>query len=94
MPIVRGYVRADGTPVRSYFRWAPGARREMGILAGVALAAVVLGNSGVASGSGNSPRPQSTVQYPITFDAPAMKAPRPQPTVSYPIPWVREVGAR
>jgi hypothetical protein len=67
----------------------------MGILAGVALAVVVLGNSGAASGSGNSPQPQSTVQYPIKFDTPTTKTvPRPQPAVSYPIPWVREDGAR
>jgi hypothetical protein len=66
----------------------------MGILAGVALAVVVLGNGGAASGGGNSPRPQSTVQYPIKFDTPTSKVTRPQPTVSYPIPWVRKDGAR
>jgi hypothetical protein len=92
LPWVRGYVRSDGTPVRGYSRWASGARREMGILAGVALAVVVLGNSGAASGSGTGPQP--TVRYPIKFDTPTSKVTRPQPTVSYPIPWVRKDGAR
>lgn len=94
MPWVRDYVRSDGTPVRGYSRWAPGARREMGILAIVALAVVGIGDTGTGPGSGIGPRPQSTVQYPIRFDTPATRTPHPRPTVSYPIPWVRQDGAQ
>lgn len=87
MPWIRDYVRSDGTPVRGHSRWAPGARREMTIFAGFALAVVALGNGNAAAGSGGTaPRPQSTVQYPIRFDdAPPARIQQPRPTVSYPI---------
>lgn len=90
MPWVRPYVRFDGTPVRGHSRWASGAKRETMIFAVVALAVVGLGNSNSATGEGDTPRPQSTVQYPIRFDhAPAAQAPPPRPTVSYPTRWER-----
>ncbi|MEU6571981.1 hypothetical protein [Streptomyces parvulus] len=90
MPWVRPYVRSDGTPVRGHSRWAPGARREMMIFSVVALAVVGLGNSNISAGDGKTPRPQTTVQYPIRFEgAPAKRAPQPRPTVSYPIRWQR-----
>ncbi|MFG3251160.1 hypothetical protein [Streptomyces sp. NPDC048187] len=56
----------------------------------VALSVVGLGNSNVSAGEGGTPRPQSTVQYPIRWEnAPAARAPQPRPTVSYPIRWER-----
>jgi ribosomal protein S5 len=58
----------------------------MTILAVVALTAVGMGNGNITTGRGNSPRPQSTVHYPITFNSTnTVKVQRPQPTVSYPI---------
>jgi hypothetical protein len=90
MPWVRPYVRSDGTPVRGHSRWAPGAKRETMIFAVVALAVVGLGNSSISTREGSTPRPQTTVHYPIRFDhAPAARAPQPRPTVSYPIRWER-----
>jgi hypothetical protein len=90
MPWVRSYVRSDGTQVRGHSRWAPGARREVMIFSVVALAVVGLGNGNVSAGGEGTPRPQSTVRYPIRFDnAPARPAPKPRPTVSYPIRWER-----
>lgn len=90
MPLVRSYVRSDGTRVRAHSRWAPGARRETMIFGVVALAVVGLGNSNVSAGGGETPRPQTTVQYPIRFDdVPTARAPQPRPTVSYPIRWER-----
>ncbi len=90
MPLVRSYVRSDGTPVRSHWRWAPGAKRETMIFGVVALAVVGLGNGNVSAGSGETPRPKTTVQYPIRFDdVPTARAPQPRPTVSYPIRWER-----
>ncbi len=88
MPFVRGYVRSDGTPVRAHFRWAPGARQQMTIFAVVALVVVSYGHSNTEAQDGKSPRPASTVTYPIHFnrtpDVPR-KAAQPRPTVSYPI---------
>lgn len=90
MPWVRPYVRSDGTPVRGHSRWAPGAKRETTIFAVVALAVVGLGNSNISTGEGSTPRPRSTVHYPIRWDhAPAARAPQPRPTVPYPIRWER-----
>lgn len=92
MPLVRSYVRSDGTPVRSHWRWAPGAKRETMIFGVVALAVVGLGNGNgnVSAGSGETPGPRTTVQYPIRFDdVPTARAPQPRPTVSYPIRWER-----
>jgi hypothetical protein len=87
MPWIRDYVRSDGTPVRGHSRWPAGARREMTIFAGFALAVVALGNGSASTGSGDAaPRPQSTVQYPIRFDnAPPPRIVQPRPTVSYPV---------
>ncbi|MDQ1013468.1 hypothetical protein QFZ43_000017 [Streptomyces afghaniensis] len=87
MPWVRDYVRSDGTRVRGHSRWAQGARREMTIFAGFALAVVALGNGNATAGSGGvAPRPQSTVQYPIRFeDASPARIQQPRPTVSYPV---------
>ncbi|MFD7781346.1 hypothetical protein [Streptomyces sp. NPDC059753] len=90
---VREYVRADGTRVREHSRWAAGARREMSVLATIAL--VVVGfagtsGSGSAEGSGKqTPRPRSTAVYPVKFPNWDRPQPRPTPTVSYPIPWDR-----
>ena len=71
MPLVRAYVRSDGTQVRQHSRWAAGGRREMAILAVVGLAVVGMGNGNVTlPNDGNSPRPRSTVQYPIRFPSP------------------------
>ncbi|MFC9672556.1 hypothetical protein [Streptomyces sp. NPDC056949] len=87
---VREYVHANGTKVRAHSRWAAGARREMGVLAAVALVVVVFAGttgSGSADGSGKrAPEPGSTV-YPVKFADWDKPRPRPTPTVSYPIPW-------
>ncbi|PAZ16511.1 hypothetical protein CLM62_08110 [Streptomyces sp. SA15] len=90
MPWVRPYVRSDGTPVRGHSRWAPGARREMGILAAVAVAVLVMGGEGGAatgSSTGTSQQPRPAASYPVTFEGLQEQAarPAPQPTVSYPI---------
>lgn len=86
---VKPYERSDGTPVRGYFRWAPGARQNMAILAVVALAAIGMSNGtrSTDGGNGKSPRPLTTVKYPIKFENSTTKVKRPQPRVSYPIPW-------
>ncbi len=94
MPWVRPYTRADGTQVRGHSRWAPGARREMSLLAMFVAAVAVLGNGtpgpGTDSGADRLPRPKSTTVYPIRFPGTrSMPAPRPKPTVSYPIRWDR-----
>ncbi|WP_405625586.1 hypothetical protein OG933_04970 [Streptomyces sp. NBC_00016] len=86
MPLVRSYVRSDGTPVRGYSRWAPGARREMTIVAAVGLAVLGYGNAHTTDGS-DSTQPTPSVTYPIRMD-PTDGRPRavvPSPTVSYPI---------
>lgn len=90
MPWIEEYERADGTWVRAHYRWAAGARREMAVLAVVALAVVGIGNGGVQVGTtdGTAPRPQSTVQYPIRFEQTTTRegdGAQPRPTVSYPI---------
>ncbi len=90
MPWVRPYVRFDGTPVRGHVRWAPGAKRETVVFAVVALAVVGPGTSDISAGEGSTPRPHSTVQYPIRWDhAPAAGVPQSRPAVSYPIRWER-----
>lgn len=92
MPIVRPYVRSDGTPVSGHSRWAPGARRELTIFTMVALAVVGFGNSNQGAGETTGPvvKPGDglAVTHPIRFDHGGQAAPRrsvPQPTVSYPI---------
>ena len=89
MPWVRSYVRSDGN--RSVD--IPGGLRARDgklIFSVVAIAVVGLGNGNVSAGGEGTPRPQSTVQYPIRFDnAPARPTPKPRPTVSYPIRWER-----
>lgn len=98
MPWVRDYVRSDGTPVRGHSRWAPGARREMTVLALFALAVMALGNGSgnVSAGRGGAaPRSQSTVEYPIRFDdAPPSRIQQPRPTVSYPVRFPETEGNR
>ncbi|KUN16495.1 hypothetical protein AQJ23_45090 [Streptomyces antibioticus] len=95
MPWVNAYERGDGTKVRGYSRWAPGARSEMAKVAVIALVILGFGGAGTTaatrgSGSGELPTPKSTVVYPIEFPGPdAGSVPRPTPTVSYPIPWDR-----
>ncbi|MGX1675930.1 hypothetical protein [Streptomyces sp. NPDC055400] len=52
---VKEYVRADGTKVRAHSRWPPGARREMSVLATIALVVVDFAGttgSGSTDGSG------------------------------------------
>ncbi|MEV0695737.1 hypothetical protein [Streptomyces sp. NPDC050388] len=93
MPFVRPYVRSNGTPVRGHFRWAPGARRELTVLALAAVAVVGLGNSNGGADGTTGPRTKPTegpaVTYPIRFDQnPGRATPRmsvPWPTVAYPI---------
>lgn len=85
MPIVRPYVRSDGTPVRGHFRWAQGARREMTIFALFGLAVFGIGNNATLNTADNAP-PRPTVTY---FDYHHARStttnPEPHPTVSYPI---------
>lgn len=84
---VDAYKRADGTKVRAHSRWAAGARREMTVLAVVALVAIGFGSTGAGSAGGSGeqpPRPRSTSPYPVKL--PGWEEPtRPSPSVSYPI---------
>lgn len=96
---VKQYVRADGTKVKAHSRWAAGARREMSVLAIIALVVGFSGASGAGSADGSGsevPRPRSTAVYPVKFPGWHNPAPRPRPTpsVSYPIPWDRGHRAR
>ncbi|MFE2992627.1 hypothetical protein [Streptomyces sp. NPDC059262] len=88
---VKEYIRADGTRGRVHSRWAAGARREMSVLATVALVVVGFAHatgSGGADGSGEkAPRPSAV--YPVKFLDWDRPRPRLTPTVSYPIPWDR-----
>lgn len=87
MPWVEEHER-DGTKVRRYFRWAPGARRDLSILVLLGIAAAGYGGTtGTASsgGPGSTPRPASTAAYPVHFEGWDDPAPAPRPTVSYPI---------
>ncbi|PJN07846.1 hypothetical protein CG723_31060 [Streptomyces sp. CB01635] len=90
---VREYVRADGTKVRAHSRWAAGARREMSVLAAIALVVDgFAGTTGSGSADGSTkkvPRPRPTAVYPVKFPDWDRPRPRPTPTVSYPIPWDR-----
>lgn len=93
MPWVEEHVRG-GRKVRRYFRWAPGARRDLAILALLGLAAAGYSSSGTGtgaqdSGSGTRPRPASTAMYPVHFPGWENPKPAPRPTVSYPIPFDR-----
>ncbi|MEU1185198.1 hypothetical protein ABZ464_47855 [Streptomyces sp. NPDC005820] len=86
MPFVRPYLRSDGTPVRGHSRWAPGARREMTIVAAVGLAVLGFGNVQTATGT-DTTQPHPSVTYPVRFDR-VPSAPRtavPRPSVSYPV---------
>ncbi|PNG23260.1 hypothetical protein [Streptomyces cahuitamycinicus] len=74
----------------------------MTIFAGFALAVVALVNA-TGNGNGNAsaesgevtPRPQSTVRYPIRFDdAPPPRIAQPRPTVSYPVRFPETEGSR
>jgi hypothetical protein len=87
MPWVEEHERG-GTKVRRYFRWAPGARRDLSVLVLLGIAAAGYGGtSGTASGgsAGPVPRPASTATYPVHFEGWGNPKPAPQPTVSYPI---------
>ncbi|RFU82915.1 hypothetical protein DY218_30505 [Streptomyces triticagri] len=89
MPLVKGHVRG-GVEVRPHFRWAPGARRDVAVLAVLALAVVGhSGASGTGEGTGSEPLPEPTTTYPVHFEG--WKAPKPEPrsTVSYPIRFER-----
>ncbi|MGX1364652.1 hypothetical protein RKD19_000011 [Streptomyces canus] len=89
MPFVRPYVRSDGTPVRGHSRWAPGARREMTIVAIFGLAVLGFGNEQTGTGT-DSPQPHPPVTYPIRFEHSTNGVPStavPRPTVSYPVPF-------
>ena len=48
VPYIQPYTKADGTYVRGHFRWAAGARREMAIVAVVAVAILGIGNGCIA----------------------------------------------
>ncbi|MET7746018.1 hypothetical protein [Streptomyces sp. NPDC005385] len=87
MPLIEKYVKSDGTVVRSHYRWAPGARREMTIITAVALAAMAFGHNGGPAVQDTEPR-KAPGQYPVLFSENSGHAPRgaePHPTVSYPI---------
>jgi hypothetical protein len=87
MPWVEEHERG-GTKVRRYFRWAPGARRDLSILVLLGIAVAGYGGTTDASGGGSSgpaPRPRSTVTYPVHFEGWDDPRPAPRPTVSYPI---------
>jgi hypothetical protein len=88
MPYIEAYTKADGTYVRGHYRWAAGARHEMAILAMAAVAIVGIGNgpAGTATGSQQSPRPQKTATYPVSFgDSGRAVQPHSQRPVTYPI---------
>ena len=84
MPFVRSYVRSDGTSVRGHTRWAPGARREMTIIAVFGLAVLGFGTP-PTQGVTDSPVPTPSVSYPIRFDTPTLHKATPAPSVSYPV---------
>ena len=84
MPFVRPYVRSDGTSVRGHTRWAPGARREMPIVAVFGLAVLGFGNPSTQDVT-DSPAPTPSVSYPIHFDTPTPPKAMPTPSVSYPV---------
>ncbi|OQQ13113.1 hypothetical protein B0675_39475 [Streptomyces sp. M41(2017)] len=87
MPFIEKYVKSDGTVVRSHYRWAPGARREMTIVAAVAVAVVAFGHNGGQAAQDTEPR-KAPGQYPVLFSENSGRSPRgaePRPTVSYPI---------
>jgi hypothetical protein len=85
MPWVEEHERAR-TKVRRYFRWAPGARRDLSILVllGIAVAGYG-GTSGASSSEGSAPRPTSNATYPVHFPGWEDPKPAPRQTVSYPI---------
>jgi hypothetical protein len=87
MPWVEEHERG-GTKVRRYFRWAPGARRDLSVLVLLGIAVAGYGGTTGASGGGSSgptPRPRSTAAYPVHFEGWDIPKPAPRPTVSYPI---------
>lgn len=85
MPWVEEHERG-GTKVRRYFRWAPGARRDLSVLVLLGIAVAGYGGTSGASGRGDSqPAPRSRDTYPVRFEGPEDPKPAPRPTVSYPI---------
>lgn len=83
MPWVEGHERG-GTKVRWYFRWAPGARRDVSILVVLGIAMAGYGGRRGAAGS-DSPEPAPTATYPVRFEGWDDAKPAPQPTVTYPV---------
>ncbi|MFD6297229.1 hypothetical protein ACFWFU_20710 [Streptomyces sp. NPDC060235] len=80
-------MKSDGTVVRSHYRWAAGARREMTIVAAVAVAVVAFGHNGGQAAQDSKPQ-KAPGQYPVLFSENSGRSPRgsePRPTVSYPI---------
>jgi hypothetical protein len=68
MVAVSGYVKKDGTEVRAHSRDAPGARRELAVLALVAAAVLALGGSSGGPTTAPSPdRPERTPVLRIVF---------------------------
>ena len=81
-----------GTKVRRYFRWAPGAKRDLSILVLLGIVVAGYGSAGGSAGEGNSgsgSRPAPTAAYPVHFEGWEDPKPAPQPTVSYPIKFDR-----
>ncbi|MFG2651326.1 hypothetical protein [Streptomyces sp. NPDC048436] len=94
-------MKGDGTRVRAHYRWAAGARKEMAIFAVFALAVAGMGDGAVDlggdGGTGRSPRPDQSVQYPIKFPGSSGKQkqkqkPEPNQSVSYPIRFTPRAG--
>ncbi|WP_329201869.1 MULTISPECIES: hypothetical protein [unclassified Streptomyces] len=89
MPMVEGYVRADGTKVRRYFRLPAGARKETGLLFMIVVGVWLFGSGPVTAGGESDPnrlpQPQATVVYPIKWPGWDKPVVAPTPTVSYPI---------
>lgn len=86
MPWVRPYKRADGTQVRGYARWAPGARQNMAVIVLVGFVIVAGGNGSPSTGPAGKPYPRPTPGvYPVKFPGWEKPRPLPKPTVSYPI---------
>lgn len=92
MPLVRGYIRRDGTSVREHWRAPAGTSKQTALAIGIVVAVFVFG-SGRSTGSETGhervpvPGSSSVVTYPIKGPSSGRAAPRPAPTVSYPIKW-------
>ncbi|GGU12437.1 hypothetical protein GCM10010272_66950 [Streptomyces lateritius] len=94
LPFIKGYLRRDGTSVRSHWRAPVGTSKQTALAIGIVAAVFVFGGSSGTSAGGEAgterlpaPRPTSGVAYPIKFPGWDRPAPSPAPTVSYPIRW-------